>query len=248
MIPLDDPPAGRSAPVLAKRKVETRAADAAIGVGLAQRRRNLPAGRRRARHVSDFVADQQTEAGILRADAFARGKREAARRGEIGHRALAGHFSDDASECATTQRLFHRPKHIDGFRHAEHQQTRRGDADQIEAGAIGTATLTRRVIGGHPKNLPPLPAGARRNSEGKSAGGAEMDRRRGRKLMQRAAGKAAAEGSIDRTGKPNEPLRASEAGGIAWINLRQGLAETAQRGLWRGRAHRESLGYVHYLF
>src|SRR4051794_30991486 len=102
MIPLDDPPAGRSAPVLAKRKVETRAADAAIGVGLAQRRRNLPAGRRSARHIGDLVADQKAEAGVLRADAFARGEREAARRGEIGRRALAGHFSDDASECATT--------------------------------------------------------------------------------------------------------------------------------------------------
>src|SRR4249920_96448 len=103
MIPLDDPTAGRSAPVLAKRKLETRAADAAIGVGLAQRRRNLPAGRRRARHVGDLVTDQQTEAGVLRADAFARGERETARCGETGRRALAGHFSDDAGKRAAAQ-------------------------------------------------------------------------------------------------------------------------------------------------
>src|SRR6185295_7366762 len=61
MVPLDDPTAGRSAPVLAERKVETRAAqaaaEAAIGVGLAQGRRNHPAGRRRARHGGDFVTD-----------------------------------------------------------------------------------------------------------------------------------------------------------------------------------------------
>jgi hypothetical protein len=66
--------------------------------------------------------------------------------------------------------------------------------------------------------------------------------------MQRAAGQPAAEGSIDRIGKSNEALLAGEAGGIARINFRQGLAETVQRGLWRGRAHRESFGFVHYLF
>jgi hypothetical protein len=237
MIPLDDPTAGRSAPVLAKRKVETRAADAAIGVGLAQRRRNLPAGRRRARHVSDFVADQKAQTGVLCADTFARRKREAACRGEIGRRTLAGHFGDDASERAAAQRFFQRPEHIDWLRHAEHQQARRGHAEQIEAGAIRSAALVRRVIGGHPKNLPSLSARARRNSEGKPAGGAEIDGRRGGKLMQRAAGKPAAEGSIDRIGKPNEPLLAGKAGGIAWIDVRQGLAETVQRGPWRGRAH-----------
>src|SRR3954466_11311009 len=42
MIPLDDPTAGRAAPVLAERKVEARTADAAIGVGLAQRRGDFP--------------------------------------------------------------------------------------------------------------------------------------------------------------------------------------------------------------
>jgi hypothetical protein len=49
--------------------------------------------------------------------------------------------------------------------------------------------------------------------------------------MQRAAGKPAAEGSVDRTSKPNEPLLAGEAGGIARIDFRQGLAKTVQRGL-----------------
>ena len=237
MIPLDDPTAGRTTPVLAKRKVETRATDAAIGVGLAQRRRNLPAGCRRARHVGDLVADQKAEAGVLRADAFAGGECETARCGEIGRRTLAGHFGDDASERAAAQRLFHRPKHIDGLRHTEHQQTRRGYAEQVEAGTVGTAALARRVIGGHPKNLPPLPARARRNREGKSAGGAEIDRRRRREFMQRAAGKSAAEGAVDRIGKPNQLLLAGEAGGIARVDLCQGLAETVQRGLWRGRAH-----------
>jgi hypothetical protein len=64
-----------------------------------------------------------------------------------------------------------------------------------------------------------------------------MDGRRGGKLMQRAAGQPAAEGPVDRIGQPNEPLLAGEAGGIARINFRQGLAETVQRGLWRSRAH-----------
>jgi hypothetical protein len=35
VIPGDDPPAGGSAPVLAKREVETRAAEPAVGIGLA---------------------------------------------------------------------------------------------------------------------------------------------------------------------------------------------------------------------
>src|ERR1051326_1245954 len=138
MIPLDDPTAGRTAPVLAKRKLETRAADAAIGVGLAQRRRDLPAGRCRAWHVSNFVTDQKAEAGVLSADAFARGEREAARRGEIGRRTVTGHFSNDAGERTAAQRLFHRPEHIDGLRYAEHKQARRGHAEQVKAGTVGT--------------------------------------------------------------------------------------------------------------
>ena len=248
MIPLDDPTTGRSTPVLAKRKVETRAADAAIGVGLAQRRRDLPPGRRRARHVRDFVTDQKAEAGVLRADAFARGEREAARRGKIGRRTVPSHFGDDAGQRAATQRFFHRPEHIDGLRHAEHKQACRGHAEQVEARAIRSAALARRVIGGHPKNLPPLPARACRNSEGKPAGGAEINGRRGGKLMQRAAGQPAAEGSVDRIGKPNEPLLAGKAGGMARIDFCQGLAETGQGGLWRGRAHRNLSGFVRYLF
>src|SRR4029079_11392613 len=109
MIPLDDPTAGRAASVLAKRKLEAAAPDPAIGVGLAQRRSDLPAGRGRARHQCGAVANEQAEARTLCADAFARSEREASRRGQIGHCAVGGQLGDNAGERTAAQRLLHRP-------------------------------------------------------------------------------------------------------------------------------------------
>ena len=65
--------------------------------------------------------------------------------------------------------------------------------------------------------------------------------------MQRAAGKPAAEHPVDRRGKPDETLLAEQAKRVARVDFRQGLAEMAQRGLWRGRAHGKPR-YVHALF
>ena len=206
MIPLDDPTAGRSAPVLAKRKVETRAADAAIGVGLAQRRRRSPSGSPpRSACRRGAVADQQAEAGVPRADAFARGEREPARRGEIGRRALAGQFGDDAGERAAAQRLLHRPEHIDRLRHAEHEEARRGQART----GRGRGHRVRRPRPPRNRSRPRAPAAASplaraATRQGKSARGPEMDRRRGGKLMQRAAGEPAAE-RRDRSGRRAQP-------------------------------------------
>src|SRR5262245_53808021 len=44
MIPLDDPPAGRTAPVLDERQFKARAAKTAVVVGLARSGRDPPAG------------------------------------------------------------------------------------------------------------------------------------------------------------------------------------------------------------
>src|SRR5437762_11488885 len=111
MVPLDDPPAGWPAPVLAKRKVEARAAKTANEpanqiaemVGQARRRGNLPARRRGARPGGHAMADQQAEAGHPVADAVAGGERKPARRGEVRLRAFAGQFGNDARERPATQ-------------------------------------------------------------------------------------------------------------------------------------------------
>ena len=75
-----------------------------------------------------------------------------------------------------------------------------------------------------------------------------MERRRGGKLMQRAAGQPAAERGIDRGGKPNQPLLARQA--------RAQLLGSIPASVWRRRF---SVGcdaagpmgislYVHVLF
>jgi hypothetical protein len=74
MIPLDDPTAGGSTPVLAKRKVKTHTAEPAIGIGLAERRRDRPARRCRARNSGGIVANEKTETGVAGAGTFARRK------------------------------------------------------------------------------------------------------------------------------------------------------------------------------
>ena len=241
MVPLDDPTAGRPAPVLAERKVEARAAqtatETAISIRLARRRGDLPAGRRRARHRCCAMADEQAQAGVLRAQPFARGERKTARRGEIGRFAFAGELGDDAGERAAAQRLLHRPEHIDRLRHAEHEEARRGKTEQVEAGTVRRPALAPRVIGGDPEHGPAVPTGARRNRYGKPAGRREMHGCRGSKLVQRAAGEPAAEDGVDRRTKPDEALLPGEAGGAARVDPRQDLAKMVQRRLWRGRAH-----------
>ena len=69
---------------------------------------------------------------------------------------------------------------------------------------------------------------------------AEMDRRRGGEFMQRAAGKPAAEGGVDRGAEPDQTLLAGKPRRMARVDARQCLAEMVQRGLWRGRAHGQS--------
>ena len=75
MVPLDDPPAGWPAPVLAKRKVETRASKAARKtaktVGQARHSCDLPARRRSARLGGRTMTDQETKAGHPVAQAIA---------------------------------------------------------------------------------------------------------------------------------------------------------------------------------
>src|SRR4051812_42611982 len=113
MVPLDDPPAGGSAPVLAKRKVETGSTEpsdeAAQAVGQARRRRNLPAGRRSARLGGGPVANKEAQAGDTVAHPLPGGECKPARRREVGLCALAGQFRNDAAERPAAERIFHGP-------------------------------------------------------------------------------------------------------------------------------------------
>jgi len=55
--------------------------------------------------------------------------------------------------------------------------------------------------------------------------------------MQCTAGEPTAEHPVDRRGNLDEPLLAEQTKRVTRIDFRQGLAEMAQRGLWRGLAH-----------
>ena len=75
VVPLNEPAAGRAAAVLAKRKVEAGAAEAAAQSGQAIRQArgagDMPAGGCGARHGGGAMADQQAQAGDAGADALA---------------------------------------------------------------------------------------------------------------------------------------------------------------------------------
>lgn len=202
MIPLDDPTAGWSAPVLAERKVETRLAESATAaskrIGPAWRSGDLPTGHGRARHRRGLMADQQAETGIARACAFARGKREAAGGRKVRFDAIASEFGHDAGERAAAQSLLHRPQHINGARHAQHEKPRRSKAKQIKTGTIGTAALVHGEIGGDPQHLAARSLRTCGQRQRKAARRRKMNRRGWRNLVQRAARKTAAESLIDR--------------------------------------------------
>ena len=178
MIPGDDPPAGRSAPVLAKSEVEARVAEPAEGVGL---------GSEPPRSASGWPPRSATAVARWRSSrprpdltaAFARGERKPARRRQIGRRAVAGEFGDDAGERPAAQRLLHRPEHVDRARHPQHEEARGCKSEQVEAGTVGAAALPRREIGCDPEHLAARAARQRGERDGKAAGRGQMDRRRG---------------------------------------------------------------------
>ena len=244
MVPLDDPTAGRSTPVLAKREVKALAAKpaAAAGerVGFARRRSDLPAGRGGTRHGGGLVADQEAKAGGLRAYSFARGQRKTPCRCEIGHRAVGAEFGDDTGERTAAQRLLHRPQPIDRFGHAEHQQVRRGKSKQIEAGAVRPATLGRRVVRGDPEDLTAATTCPGSNRCGKAAGGGEMHRCGGRNLMQGSADQPAAEHGVDGRGKADQALLDRQPRCMSRVDSRKNPAEIIQRG--RGRCRSRTHG------
>src|SRR3954465_13444687 len=100
MVPLDDPPAGWPAPILAKRKIEARAAKAANEtarktaktVGPTWRGTDLPARRRRPRRGGRAMTDRETKAGHRVAQTVAGGEGKPARRREVGLRAFTSQF------------------------------------------------------------------------------------------------------------------------------------------------------------
>jgi hypothetical protein len=253
MVPLDDPPAGRPAPVLAKQKVEARAAKtankSADTIGQARRRGDLPARRRSARLGGRTMADQQTEAGHPVADAIPRGERKPARRREVGLRTFAGQFGNDTRESAAAQSILHCPEHIGRARHAQHQQPRRREPEPVEAWAIGAAALAHGKVSRDPEHLAARPAGARRSRNSKSAHRRQMERRRGGKLMQRATGQPAAEHGIDWSRQLQLPVFAGQRRPEMGVDTRKRFAETLKRGLGCGLAHGIPLILnVHYLF
>jgi hypothetical protein len=143
------------------------------------------------------MAHEQAEAC-----AFARGKRKPARRRQVGHRTIGGEFGNDAGQRAAAQRLLHCPERIERARHTQNEESGMRHPEQVEAGTIGSASLSHCEIGGNPERLTGYLAAPHAGPYGKgnrkAAGDRQMDRGCGSEFMQRAEGKSAAERRVDR--------------------------------------------------
>ena len=124
---------------------------------------------------------------------------------------------------------------------------RRCQAELVEAGAVGSAALSHCVVGGDPDDFTAAATCPRSNRRGKAAGGSEMDRGRRCKLVQRPAGKPAAEDSIEGGCETDQPLSNRQLRGVSRIDSDKQPPEIVKRGRWRNRAHGD-FPNVHVLF
>ena len=198
------------------------------------------------------VADQQAQAGDAGAHALARGERKPAGRGEVGLRALAGQLGDDAGERAAAQPLLHRPEHVG----------RPGDV----AGPAGATVKARTGRGRGHRARRPRPGRSRsrstapRRARCRCAGAATATA----KPLVAPSWNGAAGASSCSAPQASPPPSTASIGAESCsppvlvrqrrpelrIEAGQGLAETLERGLGRGRAHETMANpcNVHVLF
>ena len=102
MVPGECPVADRATAIFVQGQRKSRAPQPAEAVGYRGRGGNAPARLSRARQRRGAMAQEKSERA-----AFARGKREAPRGGEIGERRVVRKLEDCGGERAAFERLFH---------------------------------------------------------------------------------------------------------------------------------------------
>jgi hypothetical protein len=117
-----------------------------------------------------------------------RGKRQAARRGEIGGIACLRQLGQNRRQSPAFERLFESPKRIARMRDPQDQQSIHGEPETIEAKPIGSPGFKRCIIGRNAEHLggTRAVAGCRQARDGKPKpeGRAELQLAGGRELMQ----------------------------------------------------------------
>ena len=84
--------------------------------------------------------------------------------------ALIGHLTDDGSNRAAAQRIFHRPQHIDRLWHCEHDKTIERQTIQFEAGAVERAQFGLHEIRLDPEHMALLVLSGERRQRERQAG------------------------------------------------------------------------------
>ena len=182
-----------------------------------------------------LLTDEQTEAGFCAPTP----SRAASVRRRVAVRSAA---SPLAVSSATTQAARGSaapppsPTASTGPRGTERTGARRGQPEQVDAGAVRTAALAHGVISGDQKHLSVRFRWRAPQRQAKATCRREMQRRR-RQARTARRRRANPPPSTASTGnKPDQPLLAGEAWGRYTVDPGQRLAEMAQRGLGRGLA------------
>lgn len=137
--------------------------------------------------------------------AAACGEREAARLRQVGFGLRQ--FCNHRRHRAAAQRLFHRPEHVDGARHAERDETRGIHAGRLETRRVRLSSFDAGKVGCDPEHVALPRAGSGRQRPCEACGRPKVDRGIGRQLMQSCAGQAAAESAVDARNAKRQELR-----------------------------------------
>ena len=113
------------------------------------------------------------------------GKREAARRGEIGGFAGLGQLGQNGGKRPALEPFFEAPKRLAGMRDPQDQEPLEREPEKIEPHPIGRAAFAGRKLGCNAEHLAAVfRRRERREREGKPEGCAELQLACGRKLVQ----------------------------------------------------------------
>jgi len=199
MVPRQEPAARRPAAVANESEKDGRAPEPAERIAQAGRGGDRKARHCRARPPTRAMAQEKAKAAARPGR-----QRQPAQHGEVA-RALAHEFADDGSDRPAAQRLLHRPGAVAlaGDAQADHARQRQAEASKprpVEAAALVLCRLRldpQRVAA-------VLPHRADQEREGEGGTGAEVERRGGRNLVQRAAREPAAERMVKRWNAESE--------------------------------------------
>ena len=202
MVPFRDKTATATAPVALQGEIEARASEPAEAVGRARSRGDLPAGHGGGGQRIAVMPQQQAKPAARLC-----GKREAARRGEIGGFAFLRQLGQNGGERPALEPFFEAPKRLAGMRDPQDQEPLERKPEQIEPDPIGNAAFAGRKLGRNAEHLAAVfRRRERRERERKAEGCAELQLACGSKLVQSPDRKAPLERRIE--GVHAQPERA----------------------------------------